>query len=183
MFTKYITKKVIINTALGLALVAGGVFLYQSNQAPVKPEPTIITQTSQDNDSTLKTVTNEKISYQDMSEKVLLVNFWATWCPSCRKELPELNKVKEAFKDQPFEIIGVSMDDTKQQVISFMEGRLFKYPVVMANKKLLVDFGPVSVVPTMVIVDKDFKPVKVLKGYRSAAQLSPIISAVLDGNP
>ena len=67
----------------------------------------------------LNTVSGEKIDFNTLKGNVVLLNFWATWCPPCRLEIPELNNIYSAFENENFKLIGVSYDDDVSTVLNF----------------------------------------------------------------
>ena len=85
--------------------------------------------------------------------KVVLVNFWATWCPPCREEIPELLELKKEFKDR-LEIVGISEDDDPPaSVLKFAERREVTYPIVMATQEMIDAYGGVPALPTSFLID------------------------------
>jgi len=85
--------------------------------------------------------------------KVVLVNFWATWCPPCREEIPELLQLKKEFKDQ-MEIVGISEDDDPPaSVLKFARAKGMTYPIVMATQELVDAYGGVPALPTSFLID------------------------------
>jgi thiol-disulfide isomerase/thioredoxin len=85
--------------------------------------------------------------------KVVLVNFWATWCPPCREEIPELLELKKEFKDR-LEIVGVSEDDDPPaSVLKFARQKGMTYPIVMATPELIGAYGGVPALPTSFLID------------------------------
>jgi thiol-disulfide isomerase/thioredoxin len=85
--------------------------------------------------------------------KVVLVNFWATWCPPCREEIPELIELKREFKDK-MEIVGISEDDDPPaSVIKFARAKGMTYPIVMATSELIDAYGGVPALPTSFLID------------------------------
>jgi len=85
--------------------------------------------------------------------KVVLVNFWATWCPPCREEIPELLQLKKEYKDR-LEIVGVSEDDDPPaSVLKFARQKGMTYPIVMATPELVDAYGGVPALPTSFLVD------------------------------
>jgi thiol-disulfide isomerase/thioredoxin len=87
------------------------------------------------------------------SGKVVLVNFWATWCPPCREEIPELLELKREFKDQ-MEIVGISEDDDPPaNVIKFAHAKGMTYPIIMATPELIGAYGGVPALPTSFLID------------------------------
>jgi thiol-disulfide isomerase/thioredoxin len=85
--------------------------------------------------------------------KVVLLNFWATWCPPCREEIPELIELKREFKDK-MEIVGISEDDDPPaSVIKFARAKGMTYPIVMATPELIEAYGGVPALPTSFLID------------------------------
>ena len=84
---------------------------------------------------------------QDYKGKWVLVNFWATWCPPCLEEMPDLQKLHETHKD--LVVIGIAMDyKDPKYVISFAEDLLVTFPIVLGDQKIAAQFGRLSGLPT-----------------------------------
>ena len=96
------------------------------------------------------------VSTAALKGKVVLVNFWATWCPPCREEIPELVKLQDTYKDQ-LQIIGISEDEDvpPEAVRSFARGMHVNYPIVIVSRELEKEFGGVPALPTSFLVSKD----------------------------
>jgi thiol-disulfide isomerase/thioredoxin len=93
------------------------------------------------------------VSSADWKGKVVLLNFWATWCPPCREEIPELISLQKQYKDR-LQIIGVSEDDDPpQKVLQFVQRAGMNYPVVMATTELTDAYGGVPALPTSFVID------------------------------
>jgi thiol-disulfide isomerase/thioredoxin len=101
--------------------------------------------------------------------KVVLLTFWATWCPPCRAEIPMLIHLKDLYKDR-LEIVGVSLDDDPAaQVKAFTTNNRFNFPVVMATREIIRDYGGVPALPTTFVINPDGKVVQKHIGlYRSS---------------
>ena len=85
--------------------------------------------------------------------KVVLMNFWATWCPPCREEIPELISLQTQYKDR-LQIIGVSEDDDPPaKVLQFVQKAGMNYPIVMATTDLTDAYGGVPALPTSFVID------------------------------
>jgi thiol-disulfide isomerase/thioredoxin len=85
--------------------------------------------------------------------KVVLINFWATWCPPCREEIPEMIALANKYKDK-LQIIGVSMDDDPpEEVRDFARAQKMNYPIVMGSDKLSEEYGGVDALPTTFVLD------------------------------
>jgi len=86
---------------------------------------------------------------EDYRGKWVLVNFWATWCPPCLSEIPELNSLHDAHKDNDLVVIGIAMDSgSSRKVADFSRAHGISYPVVMGNRKIAAQIGEMDVLPT-----------------------------------
>jgi len=100
------------------------------------------------------------ISTADLRGKVVIVNFWATWCPPCREEIPEMIELTNRYKGR-LEIVGVSMDDSPaQDVAQFAHEMGINYPVVMGSNSIDEEYGGVPALPTSYIVNRDGRVVQ-----------------------
>lgn len=100
------------------------------------------------------------ISTAQLHGKVVIVNFWATWCPPCQEEIPEMMELQKEFQNK-LEIIGVSMDDGPPQgVKQFAEKIGMNYPIVMGSDALSQEYGGVPALPTSYVVDPEGKVVQ-----------------------
>ena len=87
--------------------------------------------------------------------KVVLVNFWATWCPYCRKEKPVIDRFWKDHRDRGFEVISISIDDTPAQITDWMQDKNYAFMAAPTNASVAAAFGNVASVPTSFIVDTD----------------------------
>jgi thiol-disulfide isomerase/thioredoxin len=98
--------------------------------------------------------------------KWVLVNFWATWCPPCLEEIPDLIALQDSHKN--LIVIGIAMDyKSKQEVAKFADDNLINYPLVLGNDKLARQFGSAEILPTTYIYNPQGKLVKVHRGLIS----------------
>jgi peroxiredoxin len=90
---------------------------------------------------------------------VLFLNFWATWCPPCRTEIPDFIEAYAEQKANGLEILGISLDSKrKEEVAAFVEHYKINYPVVLETRqnteKIIDDYQPGQFIPTTIIIDK-----------------------------
>lgn len=112
--------------------------------------------------------------------KVVIVDFWATWCGPCRKGIPELAKLYAAYKDKGVEIIGVSLDQQGPKVVKpFVAQFKMNYPVLMGTQKIVNDFGGVAGIPTAFVISRDGKIYKKYVGLYPGAVYEQDIKALL----
>jgi thiol-disulfide isomerase/thioredoxin len=107
---------------------------------------------------TVTDLDGKTVSLADLKGKVVLVNFWATWCPPCRAEIPDLIKLQEKYRDR-LVVVGVSEDEdaSPQEVKAFAEQQKMNYPVVMSTPELARIFKGVSALPTTFVIDPEGK--------------------------
>lgn len=101
------------------------------------------------------------VSTAEWHGKVVLLNFWATWCPPCREEVPELIELQGRYKDT-LQVVGISMDDPEDvsAVRRFAEKEGVNYPIVMASREIVMEYGGVPALPTSFVVNTDSKIVQ-----------------------
>jgi thiol-disulfide isomerase/thioredoxin len=122
----------------------------------------------------------ETISLEDYKGKVVFLNFWATWCPPCRHEIPDLIKLQNNYSNE-LVVIGISLDRAGIHTVrNFAEEYNINYLLIMGDPKLVSDYGGVSAIPTSFIVDKNGELVERIVGYRTYEQFDAIIKKYLD---
>src|SRR5215813_10851796 len=110
-------------------------------------------------DLVMRDVDGVPISTASLKGKVVIVNFWATWCPPCRAEIPDLIKLQNKYKDQ-LQIIGVSDDEDPPATVKKWAGEhKMNYPIVMATPELRKVFTGVAALPTSFILDRESRMV------------------------
>lgn len=128
---------------------------------------------------TLKDLEGRIISPADWRGKAVLINFWATWCPPCREEIPDLIKLQTKYNGR-LQIIGIS-DDTGsvETVKSFVQEHKMNYPVAMASPELEAKFGGVMGLPTSFLLDTEGRVVQKHVGLRNPDLYDKEIRALL----
>ena len=103
---------------------------------------------------TMQTIDGRTLSAADWKGKVVIVNFWATWCPPCRAEIPDLIKLQDKYRDR-LQIIGVSEDEDGPEVVrKFVAEYGINYPIVMSTPEVKTAFSGIYALPTSFIVDR-----------------------------
>jgi peroxiredoxin len=115
----------------------------------------------------------------DFKGKVVLLDFWATWCGPCKIEIPWFMEFQRKYKDQGFTVIGVSMDDGWETVRPFIEEEKMNYPVLIGNDETASSFGGVDVLPTTFIIDKQGRIVATHVGLTSKSEFEDAIKSLL----
>jgi len=103
----------------------------------------------------LKDLQGKTVSLADYKGKVLFLNFWATWCPPCRAEIPDFIEAFGQYNKKGLEILGVSVDRmTEEKLLDFVNGMKINYPVALADSRIVDDFRPGQYIPATIIIDK-----------------------------
>jgi cytochrome c biogenesis protein CcmG/thiol:disulfide interchange protein DsbE len=127
----------------------------------------------------LRDLDGNLISTASWQGKVVLVNFWATWCPPCREEIPVLIELAKKYKDDLL-IVGISMDDgPPEEVKEFAQQAGINYPIVMRSRELVAEYGGVPALPTSFFVNKEGRVVQKHEGLFSPDLYETEIRALL----
>ncbi len=116
-------------------------------------------------DFTLVNIEGKDVSLSDYKGKVVVLDFWATWCPPCRRGIPDLIEIQNKYKNK-VAVIGISLDreNTKAGVPDFVNKMKINYPVLYFTDKVISDFGGVEAIPTTFIIDKKGNIIKKMVG-------------------
>ncbi len=105
---------------------------------------------------TLKELRGTMISLSTYKGKIIFLNFWATWCPPCRAEIPGFIEIFNEYKEKGLQIIGVSVDEiSPEKVLEFVNEYRVNYPVVMGTPELYSSYKPGRAIPVTFIIDKE----------------------------
>ena len=123
-------------------------------------------------------VDGKPVKLTDYKGKVILLNFWATWCPPCLAEIPDLIKIQSKYKNK-VQIIGISMDQSSEDVKRMLPKAKFNYPIIMSDDKIRSGYGAIRAVPTTIVINKDQMIVESLVGFHNQATFEATLSKYL----
>ena len=127
------------------------------------------------------TLSGSPISLEDIQGKVVLVNFWATWCPPCRLEMPAMQALYARYQDQGFEILAVNLQEQDDQMSAFVDEMGLTFPVIVDRAGDLSSAYKVTSLPTTFIVDREgIIRDRIVGGPLAEALLEAKISPLLD---
>jgi peroxiredoxin len=115
-------------------------------------------------DFTVTGIDGKKLALSAYKGKVVLLDFWATWCSPCRAEIPHFVEMQDKYGPQGFQVIGISMDDDAGPVREFYQQFKMNYPVAVGDDKLAQSFGGVLGLPVNFIIDREGHIVKKFLG-------------------
>jgi thiol-disulfide isomerase/thioredoxin len=120
------------------------------------------------------------VNSADFSGKVVLVDFWATWCPPCRRSIPHLVDLHQKYSDQGFAVVGVSLD-TKgpEEVAKFAQNFRIPYTIVMGDRQMAEEWKLGRGIPTAFLVDRKGNVVNTIVGYKELDYYENLIKLYL----
>jgi len=125
----------------------------------------------------------KEVSFKEYTKgKVVFLNIWATWCPPCRKEVPDIVKISKKLKNKDFVVVGVSVDlgpTARKKVESFVKAQGINYVNILDVEKKLKSTMEINSYPTTIIIDKDGKIAEKIVGMQSYPAFMRSINRVL----
>lgn len=141
--------------AAAIALTALG-----CGTAPAESAPTVSLKPGEKRnpapDFILTDANGRKVKLSEFKGKVVLLNFWATWCGPCKLEIPWFVDFEKRYKDQGFAVLGVSMDEDGWEAVKpYIEAKQVNYRVMVATEEVAQKYGGVDALPTTFIIDRE----------------------------
>ncbi|MGO9325153.1 MAG: TlpA family protein disulfide reductase [Terracidiphilus sp.] len=119
----------------------------------------------------------------DFRGKVVLLNFWATWCAPCRLEMPVFAAWQRQYAQQGFQVIGISMDDDAAAARGLVEGFKLNYPTAMGNERLAAHYGGVLGLPLTFLIDRNGVVRARFQGETDVRVIEKRVNVLLAGPP
>ena len=130
-------------------------FAIRKNRTTSAPQPGVGAELAPD--FTLKALDGTPLRLSDYRGKVILLDFWATWCFPCQKEISRFVDWQSKYRDQGLQVIGVSMDDSPEAVRKFIWEFKVNYPVALGNQELVSRYGGILGLPVNIVIGRDGK--------------------------
>jgi peroxiredoxin len=127
---------------------------------------------------TLTDINGKAVNLSDFKGKAVILDFFASWCPPCRQEIPDFIQLQKSYSDKDFTMIGVALvsaEDAKD----FANKEGINYPVLPDNGKVSDSYGPIRSIPTTFVLDKSHKIVKMYIGFRPKSTFEADIKELL----
>jgi thiol-disulfide isomerase/thioredoxin len=131
-------------------------------------------------DLKVKDLDGNELTLQTYKGKVVLLNFWATWCGPCRAEIPSLIRIQQAYKDR-LQILGMDVDDNDpERLRAFVKDKGINYPVAMTSVPVRIAYGGISALPTLFVINQEGKMVQKHVGLFDPALYEIEVRALLN---
>lgn len=171
-------KAYILVAALAVMAIAAPTTASAQSQEDQIKATTIIHQGDKAPDFTVEMVSGEHIKLSSLKGKVVLINFWATWCPPCRQELTHVEKeIIEHFKGQDFVFLPISRGEKKSVVEAFRDKQGYTFPMGLDPKQEIFKKYATNYIPRNFVVGKDGKVIYVSVGFEPA-EFASMIKAI-----
>lgn len=139
---------------LFLFAVLGSTVLAESNAAPAPTEISLINQAAPA--WTLKDLDGKPVSFSQFKGKVVVIDFWATWCGPCLTEIPGYIELQNKYGKDGLVVIGISIDSIKaKDVAKFAKKKSMNYTIVMADDEIMATFGNFTMIPTTFLINRE----------------------------
>lgn len=163
---KNICRKAYIVLAAVMLLAVSPSVVQAQNQADEIAKTTIVKKGDKAPDFTVEMVDGSKVQLSKLKGKVVVVNFWATWCPPCREELKHVQKeLIDRFKGKKFVFIPISRGEKKEVVEAFRKKMNYTFPMGLDPQQSIYKLYASNYIPRNFVVDKDGKVIYVSVGY------------------
>jgi len=130
-------------------------------------------------DFTLTDINGKKFTLLDCKGEVIILDFFADWCPPCRQEIPDFIKLQDTYSAKGFTVIGVALVGLKDAK-DFASRMGINYPVLIDDGKASLLYGPVRAIPTTFVIGKDAKIARMYIGFRSKETFEADVKELLD---
>ena len=134
-------------------------------------------------DFELRDVNGRTVRLSDYKGKVVLINFWATWCPPCRAEMPDLVRRQREYRNKGLQIIGITYPpENKDRVRRFARSLKVNYPIILGTRQLKARFSSDENLPLTIVIDRDGKVSNIIVGILLPKEFDEMIKPLLMKN-
>jgi len=131
----------------------------------------------------LRDVNGRTVRLSDYKGKVVLINFWATWCPPCRAEMPDLVRLQREHRKQGLQIIGITYPpEQKDRVRRFARSLKVNYPIILGTRQLKARYSSDETLPLTIVIDRDGKIIDIISGILLREEFDEKIKPLLMKN-
>jgi peroxiredoxin len=171
-------------TALAvLAIVVGAYFFFIRSERPPAPPADQVRVGAPAPDFTLKDLQGNAVTLSEFKGKVVFLNFWATWCPPCRVEMPSMERLYEVYGDRGFVMLAVNVEQAAEPVLAFLKENPHAFPILLDPDARVQRLYGVYRFPETFLIDQDGTVVEHYLGARdwSSVDFLAKIKSMLEG--
>ena len=183
MTSLYNQRRVILRSIAAAAVLSIGLFTTDCSYFPVKKVDAAVKAEKERKpapDFALKDATGKTVKLSDYRGKVVLLNFWATWCGPCKIEIPWFMDFEQTYKDKNFAVLGVSLDEDGWDAVKpYIQQKKINYRVVIGNDQVAQLYGEVDSLPTTFMIDREGRVAAVHVGLVSKSDYQHDIQDLL----
>lgn len=129
----------------------------------------------------LRSLTGETVSLESLRGQVVLVNFWASWCPPCRVEMPGFERVYRERADEGFVIVGIATDViAEDRIRAFVAEHDITYPILLADPRVIREYGGIKALPESFLIDRAGRIRHRVIGYFAEPALRSAVNRMLE---
>ncbi len=170
-------RKIILIVVAVLIVIV--IYVTSHRSGPGKPTMASVTAHSVAPDFSLEGMNGQPLNLSAYKGKVVLLDFWATWCVPCRSEIPHFVNFQEKYGPQGLQVIGISMDDGPKPVRQFYDEMKMNYPVAIGTESMAQSYGGVLGLPITFLIDRDGRVYKKHIGEVDMSVLEQEIQSLL----
>lgn len=163
-------KKILIPIATLLVIIVGALMAIKASvqkETRLNLQPIELSEGAELPDFTLTRLDGNKVQVSELKHKVMMLNFWATWCEACMEEMPSIVKLRETYASKGFEVLGLNVDETPAKAVPPTEQKFgMKFPTFMDPTNMLSELFDVHAIPLTVIFDQNRKILMIESGSR-----------------
>ncbi len=180
-------KRILVLTISLVLMVAASGFLLMSvsTSTALTSETRATADGKKAPDFTLTTTDGKSLKLSDYKGKGVIINFWATWCPPCRAEIPDMVELQKEYESKGFSFIGIAVGDEEEKVKAFVVAQKMNYPVAMGTRELAMSYGKfteegmIRGIPTSFIINGKGEIVGYFVGARDKATFAEAIKKAI----
>lgn len=176
----------ILTISVVIVVAASGMALMMMPASNVEAVQTAVaTDGKKAPDFTLTAIDGKSLKLSDYKGKGVIINFWATWCPPCRAEIPDMVELQKEYQSKGFSFIGIAVGDEEEKVKAFVSAQNINYPVAMGSRELAVSYGKftqegaIRGIPTSFVINGKGEIVDYFVGGRNKAAFTDAIKKAL----
>jgi len=167
---------------VGVAAILTGCYLFGRSDSkvtgPIRPTSAAVETAGTAPGFALPDLNGNSVSLAEFRGKVVVLDFWATWCPPCRREIPDFINLQAEYGSQGLQVVGIALDEP-EKVHTFARQNGMNYPVLLGSDEVSMRYGGIEGIPTTFIIDRRGRIANRFEGFRPRAVFEEEIKKLL----